>query len=116
MELVFGAMFGLFTLFFWLQGGPFARVLMFLILSVVLGFGSVLITGNAADYNNFAGIGVAILIAWLLSGLPIYIKRNRVQLIEEFSKPLPNGWHIVPSWRRSPDPLVPLSRQNGRRL
>lgn len=99
MVWIAGGLLALALLYCWLAGGQFARILAFLVFSVLFGFAAVVFfVGNHGDFKNFAGIGVAVVIAWFVASFPIeYQKSPRL-------------------WRRSTGSLETLPGENGRRL
>ncbi len=83
MTVIIGFLLALPLLYFWLSADHwFARVVAFLLLSVVLGgigawiFG---IAGPAETNYAWAGVLLGIAAAWPVSGLPTYVHRHRVR-------------------------------------
>lgn len=80
MIAIFGVVFGIAALVFWLLGGWFARVLAFLALAVVLGMFGALLADSAvpaAPAHGTWGFVIGVLLAWPISGIPVYYRRSK---------------------------------------
>jgi hypothetical protein len=94
-------------LYFWLTGNWFARVLVFLLLSVAFGFTSVwlgLLAGDQSPWFVLALLGVAV--AWPVASVPIYCwrRRNSYFVWSDASEP-PSYWPPLAKkgWYRHPN-------------
>ena len=77
MIVLLGILLGGTLLFFWLGAFEFARPLMFLAMAFAFVCITMLIMpGRGAHYLiNWAFMGSAVVIAWPVSGIPLYIQR-----------------------------------------
>lgn len=93
MHILIGLGIALTLLYFWLIGHWFARVIVFLLFSVIFFF---MFAATARDTSNpSAGVSVGLLgipLAWPLSGIPAYYWHRRAKtLLEEQNRYLRVG-------------------------
>lgn len=58
------------------------RIAAFLVLAVVMGFGGAMLTGMAgppATNYGWFGLLVGVVLAWPVSGIPLYIRRHQAR-------------------------------------
>jgi hypothetical protein len=71
-------------LYFWLVANWFARVLVFLLLTLCFGFiGGLMITGGANGTGWIVGLLGGGVVAWFVAGIPAYCWRYHLQQLEE---------------------------------
>lgn len=67
--------------FFWINANEFASYVMFLVMAAMFGLlGLMISNANGAQGHvarNWLAIGCGVVIAWFVSGLPVYIKARR---------------------------------------
>lgn len=105
MALLFGLLVMLAALYGWLVGNWFARVLVFLIL-IVIGL------MDAKKVLPDDAIGVIFLIgipfmSWIVSGIPVYVRRWRLKAVEREPRLLlPGDLTGASRWPPSPWPRI----------
>lgn len=82
MHILVGLVLAAVLLFVWLIGHWFARVLAFLLLACVFGLSGAFmagIDGPPAHNHGIAGALLGLLLAWFVSGIPIYVRRYQAR-------------------------------------
>jgi len=78
MGIAVGVVLALVALYFWLLGHWFARVVAFLLFVVLFGLIGSAFTGSlgpAATNHGWVGFLIGGVVAWFVSGIPIYYRR-----------------------------------------
>ena len=90
MHFLIGLLLGVALLYFWLIGHWFARVLVFLLLAVLMALGGGSLLADTAKPSNPAsgifGAIVGAVLAWPVSGIPIYYWRWRIKELAALAK------------------------------
>jgi len=77
MHIIIGLLLGIALLYFWLVGHWFARILMFIVLTVL--FSAVALAGdNREPATNLFLLALAIGAGWIVASLPLYYWRRRI--------------------------------------
>jgi len=83
MAILIGGVLALVLLYFWLLGHWFARVVMLIIFAALMAYsGAVLMVAGSGQPNPGGAVFGAVLgavLAWPVSGLPIYYWRSKVR-------------------------------------
>jgi len=80
MVVIAGLVLGLAALYFWLIGHWFGRVIGFLAFAASFGLAGLAIGGPGAA-------AVAVVVAWFVSGIPIYVRRRQAARLDAASAP-----------------------------
>jgi len=87
MHIIIGALLIALLLYFWLLGHWYARVLTFLLFAAVFGLGGGMMAAAAhgdSSPEGIFGIVVGAVVAWFISGLPIYYWRRQYRRLGEW--------------------------------
>jgi hypothetical protein len=116
MHFLIGLLLGLATLYFWLSAHWFARVVVFLALTVILFFGIGLtynqtVPGGVGLDGFFLELLISATVAWFISSIPIYLQRARSGHYQQLPNyPPPPNYPPTPSYQPPPSYAPPLRR------